>query len=156
MAARISRLYFVLPSGPRVGRWPESARHLQIWPGNLKVTVQPLGPRYRHGYTFPLRPQAHNSCVSHLDYAARQQVDLARQCRNYSSESGPKDSNTGSSAAPTETSTGGPGGGAPAGKAVSSTERIKIILKEYGTVAVVFHTSMSLCVLGICYLLVSK
>ena len=38
----------------------------------------------------------------------------------------------------------------------SSTERIKVILKEYGVVAVVFHTVMSLGSLGTCYLIVSR
>ena len=43
----------------------------------------------------------------------------------------------------------------PAPKA-SSTERIKVVLKEYGGVGVVFHTVMSLCSLGTCYLIVSR
>ena len=38
----------------------------------------------------------------------------------------------------------------------SSSQRIKVFLKEYGTVGMVFHISMSLCVLSVCYLLVSK
>ena len=40
--------------------------------------------------------------------------------------------------------------------AQSSAQRVRIILREYGTVAVVFHISMSLCVLSVCYILVSK
>ena len=36
----------------------------------------------------------------------------------------------------------------------SSLERVKQIIKEYGTVAVVFHTVMSLTSVGICYMLV--
>ena len=47
----------------------------------------------------------------------------------------------------------GPSGSAPR---LSNTERIKVLVKEYGTVAVVFHTIMSLFSLGTCYLLVSK
>ena len=39
---------------------------------------------------------------------------------------------------------------------LSNTERIKVLMKEYGTVAVVFHTVVSLFSLGTCYLLVSK
>lgn len=38
----------------------------------------------------------------------------------------------------------------------SSTQRIKVVLKEYGGVAVVFHTVMSLTSLGTCYLIVSR
>lgn len=38
----------------------------------------------------------------------------------------------------------------------SSTQRIKVVLKEYGGVAVVFHTVMSLASLGTCYLIVSR
>lgn len=41
-------------------------------------------------------------------------------------------------------------------RALYSTDRIKVILKEYGTVAVVFHTVISLCSLGSCYLVVSR
>lgn len=41
-------------------------------------------------------------------------------------------------------------------KPKSSTERIKVILKEYGAVAFVFHISVSLCSVGTCYILVSK
>ena len=41
-------------------------------------------------------------------------------------------------------------------KPKSSTERIKVILKEYGTVGFVFHISVSLCSVGTCYILVSK
>ena len=40
--------------------------------------------------------------------------------------------------------------------AQSSAQRVRIILREYGTVAVVFHISMSLCILSVCYILVSK
>ncbi len=35
-------------------------------------------------------------------------------------------------------------------------EKVKIVIKEYGTVAVVFHTAISLFSLGTCYMLVSK
>lgn len=38
----------------------------------------------------------------------------------------------------------------------SSTQRIKVVLREYGVVAVVFHTVMSLTSLGTCYLIVSR
>lgn len=38
----------------------------------------------------------------------------------------------------------------------SNTERIKVVLKEYGSVAIVFHTVMSLCSLGTCYLIVNS
>lgn len=38
----------------------------------------------------------------------------------------------------------------------SNTERIKVVLKEYGSVAIVFHTVMSLCSLGTCYLIVNR
>ena len=43
----------------------------------------------------------------------------------------------------------------PAAK-LSSTERIKVVLREYGAVAVVFHTVMSLASLGTCYLVVDR
>ena len=39
---------------------------------------------------------------------------------------------------------------------LSNTQRIKVVLKEYGTVAFVFHMSMSLFSVGMCYLLVKK
>ena len=38
----------------------------------------------------------------------------------------------------------------------SSIQRIKVVLKEYGGVAVVFHTVMSLASLGTCYLVVDR
>lgn len=41
-------------------------------------------------------------------------------------------------------------------KALYSTDRIKVILREYGTVAVVFHTAISLFSLGSCYLVVNR
>lgn len=37
-----------------------------------------------------------------------------------------------------------------------NVEKVKVIIKEYGSVAVVFHTAISLVSLGTCYLLVSK
>ncbi len=43
-----------------------------------------------------------------------------------------------------------------ANKPLSYTERIKVILKEYGAVGVAFHTVMSLSSVGTCYLLVDK
>ena len=46
---------------------------------------------------------------------------------------------------------------APASKKTQSyTERVKVIMKEYGTVGVVFHTVISLISLGTCYFLVSR
>ena len=48
------------------------------------------------------------------------------------------------------------GDAASTAPAQSSAQRVKIILREYGTVAVVFHISMSLCVLSVIYILVSK
>ena len=39
---------------------------------------------------------------------------------------------------------------------LSSTERIKVVLRDYGTVAVVFHTAISLASLGTCYLVVDR
>lgn len=41
-------------------------------------------------------------------------------------------------------------------KVQSYTGRIKVILKEYGSVGVIFHTVVSLFSLGTCYFLVSK
>lgn len=41
-----------------------------------------------------------------------------------------------------------------AGKRVGYVERVKVVIKEYGTVAVVFHTVISLASLGSCYLVV--
>lgn len=38
----------------------------------------------------------------------------------------------------------------------SYTERIKVIVREYGVVAVVFHTAISLFSFGTCYFLVSR
>ena len=46
-------------------------------------------------------------------------------------------------------------GGAPE-KKESYTQRVKVVLKEYGPVAIVFHTVISLFSLGTCYLLVSR
>ena len=45
--------------------------------------------------------------------------------------------------------------GSPAAKQ-SYVERVKVVLKEYGAVGVAFHLTMSLTVLGICYVLVDK
>lgn len=39
-------------------------------------------------------------------------------------------------------------------KRVGYTERVKVVVKEYGTVAIVFHTVISLASLGSCYLVV--
>ena len=39
---------------------------------------------------------------------------------------------------------------------LSYTERIKLIMKEYGTVAIIFHTAISLFSIGTCYFLVSR
>jgi hypothetical protein len=44
----------------------------------------------------------------------------------------------------------------PAEPKRSYTQRIKVVLKEYGPVAVVFHTVISLISLGTCYFLVSR
>lgn len=44
----------------------------------------------------------------------------------------------------------------PAPAKQSSTQRVKVVIKEYGGVAVVFHTVISLCSLGTCYLIVSR
>ena len=52
-------------------------------------------------------------------------------------------------------SSGGPAPPGPAAKQ-SSTARVKVVIKEYGGVAVVFHTVISLCSLGTCYLIVSR
>ena len=41
-------------------------------------------------------------------------------------------------------------------KPKSNIDKIRMILKEYGTVGVVFHTCISLTSLGTCYVLVSK
>lgn len=57
-------------------------------------------------------------------------------------------SNAGTKSSPTSAEATAP--------AQSSAQRVRIILREYGTVAVVFHISMSLCVLSVCYILVSK
>ena len=46
--------------------------------------------------------------------------------------------------------------GIPVSKSLSYTEKIKVILKEYGTVGFVFHMGMSLMSVGTCYLLVDK
>jgi hypothetical protein len=60
----------------------------------------------------------------------------------------PKSSNAGTKSSPTSAEAAAP--------AQSSAQRVRIILREYGTVALVFHISMSLCVLSVCYILVSK
>lgn len=52
--------------------------------------------------------------------------------------------------------TGGGAQGQGSAARLSNTEKIKVLVKEYGTVAVVFHTIISLFSLGTCYLLVSK
>ena len=41
-------------------------------------------------------------------------------------------------------------------QSITQLDRVKQILRDYGVVAVVFHTSMSLCVLGGMYTLVDK
>jgi hypothetical protein len=41
-------------------------------------------------------------------------------------------------------------------ESIFSTQRVKIIIKQYGPVAVVFHTAISLCSLGGFYLLVKS
>ena len=47
-----------------------------------------------------------------------------------------------------------PGVGGP--KKMSNTEKVKIVVREYGSVAIIFHTCISLFSLGSCYLAVSK
>lgn len=41
------------------------------------------------------------------------------------------------------------------GKKRSNRERMKVLVRDYGATAVVFHTTISLTSLGLCYLLVS-
>lgn len=60
-----------------------------------------------------------------------------------------KDAPNPSTEQPKGTSTGQP-------PAKSYTQRIKVILKEYGPVAVAFHTVVALFSIGTCYFLVSK
>ena len=47
-------------------------------------------------------------------------------------------------------------GAATPKKAQSYTDKVKVIMKEYGAVGVIFHTVISLFSLGTCYFLVSR
>ena len=79
--------------------------------------------------------------------------------RNYS-EGAPENSDSKLNAAGSHCSmTADQGSGDTASTAIaqSSTQRIKVILREYGTAAVVFmHPCHFVRVLGVCYILVSK
>ena len=44
----------------------------------------------------------------------------------------------------------------PNPKALSRTQRLRQVIRDYGSVAIVFHTSVSMFSLGTCYLLVSR
>ena len=152
MALPVTRLYFVLAPRWTLCRCPQAfTRQLQVparpsWSGPSLRQLEG-GPQY----TWTARQLTQNSFQG-VNYSTRQRVLLLAYRRRYSNGSS-KQSGGGEGKTNTATSQGG--GTSPA-KAASSTERIKVILREYGTVGVVFHISMSLCTLGTCYLLVSK
>ena len=166
MAFRMNRLHLVLPSGSRLaGRWPVAVTTLQgtklpncRFSRFMSSQLEP-GYMYQHRLAsfnaMKLRPRTQANFFTYLpqsNYASmRQQAfPMLQVCRNYSdgAPESPKsaDSKSGQIS----------GDAGNSAKAQSSTQRIKVILKEYGTVAFVFHISMSLCTLSVCYLLVSK
>ena len=156
MAFRLSRLCFVFPSGARLCRWPQLSRQLQILPatsshihslpGQLHVSLTPTKTTY---FRVPL-----------TNYSTRQRLypiaDMRQCLRSYSEGNVPESQSSKASNSSSISSSVSASQTTASNKALSSTERIKIILKEYGSVAFVFHISMSLCVLGVCYVLVSK
>ena len=156
MAFRLNRLYVVFPSGARLCRWLQPSRGLQIWPA-MSSHIHSL-PRQHH-LTFTPTKTIH-FCVPLSNYSLEQKfhpISAPQQyLRNYSEGSVPESQRSKGSNSSGVDSTVSASQSAASNKVLSSTERIKIILKEYGTVAFVFHISMSLCTLGVCYVLVSK
>ena len=159
MAIRLNRLYLVVPSGARLFRWPQSSRQLQTWPaGSSHFHTAPGGLLVHHHPHTPT--QTAHFCVPLSNYSLGQPAypvaSRIHQClrRSYS-EGESQGSKASSSNSGGSSTTAAPESGA-SDKALSSAQRVRIILREYGTVAVVFHLSMSLCTLGVCYLLVSK
>ena len=185
MAFRMNRLHLVLPSGSRLaGRWPVAVttlqstkllRHLDTsstvshhyrFSRSMSSQLEP-GYMYQHHHAsfnaMKLRPRMQANFSTYLpqsNYASmRQQAfPMLQVCRNYSDgvPESPKSADSKSSSPTSSTSGQISGDAGNSAKAQSSTQRIKVILKEYGTVAFVFHISMSLCTLSVCYLLVSK
>ena len=109
-------------------------------------------------YMYTCLPQSNYACMRQRAYPVLQVY------RNYSNgppeNSKGTDSKSSATAGSSSTTAAGQSTGDTASistaPAQSSTQRIKVVLREYGTVAVVFHISMSLCVLSVCYILVSK
>ena len=105
-------------------------------------------------YMYMYLPQSNYGCMRQRAYPVLQ------VCRNYSNgapeNSKATDSKASAAGSGSATAGGQGSGGDTAAAALSNTQKMKIILREYGTVAVVFHISMSLCVLSVCYILVSK
>ena len=105
--------------------------------------------------TYTYIPQSNYTSVIQRAYPVLQ---VYRYYSNGVSENSKSTDSKSTIAASTSTTAAGQSSGdaVSTAPAQSSTQRIKIILREYGTVAVVFHISMSLCVLSVCYILVSK
>ena len=164
MALRvISRVYLLLPSGSKLSRLVHTSGHAQLWSRSITCTLSGShGVQKRlliNHQSFSQGPPACGTAQFHTTQS-NSLISLRQSRRNYSKdESRDRSRSEGTVTSDTSTAAGSTtaaqGGGAPT-KAVSSTERIKVILREYGTVAFVFHISMSLCTLGTCYLLVSK
>lgn len=157
MAFRLNRLHIGFPSGVRRFRWPQPSRRLQIWPA-MSSHIHSL-PRQHHLTLTPTKTI--HFCVPLSNYSLGQHFhpifSLPQCLRNYSEDSAPESQRSKASSSNGVSSTvSAQSQNAASDKALSSVERIKIILKEYGTVAFVFHISMSLCTLGVCYFLVSK
>lgn len=111
----------------------------------------------------PYVPHMHNTYLPHSNYGSMREraiYPMMQMWRNYSNGAPPENprSTDPKSSASANSSSGGstPEATAASAPAQSSAQRVRIILREYGTVAVVFHISMSLCVLSVCYILVSK
>ena len=162
MAMGASRLYLLLRPGSSVYRIVQPTSHVQTWCStstsrNFLLLGQVEGARLHHSRASALWSRGRET--AHLCAAQSNSFTGLQLHRNYCNKSEvPGSQNAGS---PSSSSRAGSGssvaqGGKETAKAQSSTERIKIILREYGTVAFVFHISMSLCTLGTCYILVSK
>ena len=150
MALQVNRLQFVLSS------WSRTCRSSHSWTRQLQVSsCRPIRLEGGPNYTLTVSRLTTDDFFSRVNYSTRQQVLPLTSRRRYSNDSSKPSSQDGGTEAGPSSSTAS-GESAASGKAASSTERIKVILREYGTVAFVFHISMSLCTLGTCYLLVSK
>ena len=182
----VFRMSLVYPSGARLARrwrWPHGPvtpvqstklRHLSasMTTSNQYRSLQSVTRQHQHYHASSTMSLTHVQrtnlcamymCIPQSNYISMRQrayptLQVFRSYSNGASEnSKATDSKLNVASSSTAAAAGQSSGDAVStAPAQSSAQRVRIILREYGTVAVVFHISMSLCVLSVCYILVSK